>query len=583
MRQDIEQLYNKFKTEYAIKGASCETIYPLYELANVAITKEKQVEDGKMILFEARELIESLIYPVSCGEIERVRNCWKFVDDARDNNIDIPEISLYLDILLLLAQNMDFDSYLLFLEHKRQQKDRLYLPKRKQFKKIDIISALQDMIDDKLDILTISLPPGTGKTTLSKFFISAVVGWFPKDFNLFWSHSADIARMYYDGSYDIVTNNTEYAWQEIFPDLAVTSTNAKMGMFNIGKYKPFQSLQVTSTGAENAGKVRASKFLMLDDLIGKLEEALNINILEKLWRSYSTDARQRKIDGCKEIHIATRWSVHDPIGKLERMYEGNTKVRTKFISVPDIDEETGESNFDYEYDGFSVEFYHDQALAMDEITYKCLYKNQPIEREGLLYHEEDLMRYLSLPLNEPDAILAICDVKNKGTDYMFQPVFYQYGEDFYLVDCICDDDVDYERQYVRLSKVLADYKVQSCEYESNTGGDRVAFEVQKRLKDLGSTCTITTHPTETNKETRIIVNAEWVKSHVLFRDKSLYSQKEDYGRMMNWLLCYSTVGKNVHDDVPDGLANFRLYVDRLQPKLATVSAVFNPFRSRGYM
>ena len=213
MRQDIEQLYNKFKTEYAIKGASCETIYPLYELANVAITKEKQVEDGKMILFEARELIESLIYPVSCGEIERVRNCWKFVDDARDNNIDIPEISLYLDILLLLAQNMDFDSYLLFLEHKRQQKDRLYLPKRKQFKKIDIISALQDMIDDKLDILTISLPPGTGKTTLSKFFISAVVGWFPKDFNLFWSHSADIARMYYDGSYDIVTNNTEYAWQ----------------------------------------------------------------------------------------------------------------------------------------------------------------------------------------------------------------------------------------------------------------------------------------------------------------------------------------------------------------------------------
>lgn len=583
MRQDIEQLYNKFKTEYAIKGASCETIYPLYELANVAITKEKQVEDGKMILFEARELIESLIYPVSCGEIERVRNCWKFVDDARDNNIDIPEISLYLDILLLLAQNMDFDSYLLFLEHKRQQKDRLYLPKRKQFKKIDIISALQDMIDDKLDILTISLPPGTGKTTLSKFFISAVVGWFPKDFNLFWSHSADIARMYYDGSYDIVTNNTEYAWQEIFPDLAVTSTNAKMGMFNIGKYKPFQSLQVTSTGAENAGKVRASKFLMLDDLIGKLEEALNINILEKLWRSYSTDARQRKIDGCKEIHIATRWSVHDPIGKLERMYEGNTKVRTKFISVPDIDEETGESNFDYEYDGFSVEFYHDQALAMDEITYKCLYKNQPIEREGLLYHEEDLMRYLSLPLNEPDAILAICDVKNKGTDYMFQPVFYQYGEDFYLVDCICDDDVDYERQYVRLSKVLADYKVQSCEYESNTGGDRVAFEVQKRLKDLGSTCTITTHPTETNKETRIIVNAEWVKSHVLFRDKSLYSQKDDYGRMMNWLLCYSTVGKNVHDDVPDGLANFRLYVDRLQPKLATVSAVFNPFRSRGYM
>jgi len=51
--------------------------------------------------------------------------------------------------------------------------------------------------------------------------------------------------------------------------------------------------------------------------------------------------------------------------------------------------------------------------------------------------------------------------------------------------------------------------------------------------------------------------------------------------MMNWLLCYSTVGKNSHDDVPDGLANFRLYVDGLRPKLATVTAVYNPLRSKG--
>lgn len=582
MRQDIEQLYNNFKTAYAIKGASCETIYPFYELANVAITKEKQVEDGKAILFEARELIESLIYPVNCGEIERVRNCWKFVDDARDNNIDIPEISLYLDILLLLAQNKDFDSYLLFLEHKRQQKDRFYLPKRKHFIKHGIIPAMQDMIDDKLDILSISMPPGTQKTTALKFFNSAVIGWDVRKFNLFFSHSSDITRMYYDGVLDICTNVDEYAWREIFPELIVNQTNAKMGQFNVGSYKPFPSLQTTSRGAENAGKVRCNGYLMVDDLIGKQEEALNIKILDKIWAdTYNVDAKQRMLDGCKEIHIATRWSIHDVIGRLQRLYEGNTSMRTRFIAIPDIDEETGKSNFDYEFMGFSVEFFNNIALGMDDISYRCLYKSQPMEREGLLYHEEDLRRFLSVPLQEPDAILGICDVKNKGTDFMFQPVFYQYGEDFYLVDCICDDDVDYERQYIRLSKLLVDYKVQSCEYESNTGGDRVAFEVQKRLKDVGSTCTITTHPTETNKETRIIVNAEWVKSHVLFRDKSLYTAKDDYGRMMSWLLCYTTVGKNVHDDVPDGLANFRLFVDRMQPRLATVSAAFNPFRSGG--
>lgn len=582
MRQDIQEAFNDIEKVIKARGADYNAVYLLYELGHTCIDKENSPEDGKAILRYARRLIEKIIIPDDVDEVTRVRECWRIADSCRDNNLAVPEITLYMDILLLLAQNQDLDAYLLYLEYKRPQSERLYLPKRKQLLKIAVIQSLQQMLDDELDILTISLPPGTGKTTLSKFFISGVVGWFPKGFNLFWSHSDDIARMYYDGVKDIVSNATTYAWGEIFPKLYITSSNAKMGCFNVGQYKPFQSLQTTSTGAENAGKVRANKFLMIDDLIGKQEEALNIKILDKLWTAYSTDSRQRKIEGCKEIHIATRWSVHDVIGRLERAYNGVTSRRTKFIAVPDIDEETGESNFDYEYEGFSVDFYNDQALLMDDISYKCLYKNQPIEREGLLYHDEDLRRFLSLPGKEPDAVLGVCDVKNKGIDFMFLPVFYQYGEDFYLVDCVCDDDSDYERQYEKLKNILVKYKVQSCEFESNTGGDRVAFEVQDRVTKDGGTCTVTTKPTETNKETRIIVNAEWVKKHVIFRDKSLYTPKEDYGIMMNWLLCYSTVGKNIHDDVPDGLANFRLYVTGMQPQLATVTATFNPFRSRGY-
>lgn len=94
------------------------------------------------------------------------------------------------------------------------------------------------MIDDKYDILCVSLIPGAGKTTIEKMFNALVAGWFPNDFCLFYSHSGDITRMYYDGVYDIVTNADEYAWNEIFPNLTVTSTNAKLEQFNIGKYKP---------------------------------------------------------------------------------------------------------------------------------------------------------------------------------------------------------------------------------------------------------------------------------------------------------------------------------------------------------
>jgi hypothetical protein len=582
MRQDIEETFEQVKNYIKGKGeADYNSCYVLYTLGDAAINKERCIEDGVEVLRYARKQIESVIYPDNTDDVIRVRECWRIADRCRDNDLIVPEITLYMDIMLLLAQNRDFDSYLLYLEYKRKQEERFYLPKRKHFIKHGIIQGYQDSIDDKLDILGISMPPGTGKTTCEKFFTSAVIGWDKRKFNLFFSHSSDITRMYYDGVLNICTDNLEYAWNEIFPDLNVNQTNAKMGQFNVGSYKPFPSLQTTSRGADNAGKVRCNGYLLLDDVIAKQEEALNINILDKLWaQTYSVDAKQRMLDGCKQVIQMTRWSVHDIIGRLQRIYDGDKRVR--FIAIPDIDPVTGESNFDYEYNGFSVEFFNDISLTMDDISYKALYKSQPIEREGLLYHDEDLRRYLSIPDKEPDAILGVCDVKNKGIDYMFLPVFYQYGEDFYLVDCVCDDDSDYDRQYEKLKNILVNYKVQSCEFESNAGGDRVALEVQNRVRESGGNCAITTHPTETNKETRIIVNAEWVKKSVVFRDKSLYSPKDDYGIMMNWLLCYSTVGKNIHDDVPDGLANFRLYVTGMQPQLATVKAVFNPFRSRGY-
>lgn len=472
-------------------------------------------------------------------------------------NRDVRFEDLYWQALKFEAPHL-FDSYLLYLERKRIERDRFYSPKRKQLNKLGLIQDLQDMEDDKTDILSISMPPGTQKTTLEKFFASWVIGRHPDDFSLFFSHSGDITRMFYDGVLDITTNSDEYCWSEIFPEVKFHSTNAKKETINFNKYKPFSNMQCTSVGSKNAGKVRANRYLYCDDLIGGIEEALNKNILDKLWRIYGTDAKQRKMDGCKEIHIATRWSVHDVIGRLKDIYEGND--RAKFIAVPDIDPVTGESNFDYKYNGFSVEFFHDQEKTMDEITYRCLYKNEPIEREGLLYTDEELRRFITLPIAEPDAVWGICDTKNKGTDYLFLPCMLQYGNDFYLTECVCDDNSNYGIQYERTSDLIVNTGMQQCQFESNNGGDRVALEVSKLVEEKGGRCNITTKYTESNKETKIIVNADWVKKHVLFRDREHYTPKEDYGKMMGFLLSYSVRGKNPHDDVPDGLAAFALFV-----------------------
>ena len=462
-----------------------------------------------------------------------------------------------------------FESYLRYLEKNRMEPVKFFEPKERQLKKHGLIQAMQDLEDDKLDLLSISMPPGTQKTTLLKFFTSWVMGKHLPDYNLFFSHSGDITRMFYDGVLDIITNDSEYTWHEIFPYAKVTKTDAKREQINLNDYKPFPNLQTSSVGSKNAGKVRCNRYLLNDDLIGGIEEALSKPRLDKLWGIYSVDARQRKLnEKVKEIHIATRWSVYDVIGRLKDIY-GNSD-RAKFIAVPDIDPETGESNFDYKYNGMSTQFFHDQELVMDEISYRCLYKNEPIEREGLLYHEDDIKRYLELPKQKPDAVLSIADTKNKGTDYFAQPVFYKYGDMYYLVDCICSNESDYEIQYNRSVDLILRNNVEACHFESNNGGDRVSFEVNKRLKDKGYFCNITQEYTTANKETKIIVYAPWVKQHVFFRDKSKYSPKDDYGVMMSQLLSYSVVGKNSHDDVPDVLSSFAKNQNIAPPRPAQI-------------
>lgn len=568
-----EKAINEYENYIARHGIDRDVINAYCDASEIMLVGRKDREFGLKVSGRAKELIEQYVLNETGGAI------WDLDSYCNQNKTSYDILNKYYDVLKLEAPHL-FHSYLLYLEKNREESERFYSPKMKQLNKHGLIQAMQDLEDDKLDILSISMPPGTQKTTLEKFFCSWIIGKHPKDYSLFFSHSDDITRMFYDGVLDITTNYEEYTWSEIFPDVKLQSTDAKRQRINFDKQKAYSNIQCTSVGSKNAGKVRCNRYLYCDDLIGGIEEALNKRTLDKLWRIYGTDARQRKLnEQVKEIHIATRWSVHDVIGRLKKIYDGNDRAR--FIAIPDIDPKTGESNFDYKYNGMSVEFFHDQELGMDDISYKCLYKNEPIEREGLLYHDDDIRRFVSMPVREPDAILGICDVKNKGTDFMFLPCMYQYDSDFYLVDCICDDNTDYGVQYERLSNIIVDHNMQQCEFESNSGGDRVSYEVNKLVEEKGGRCNITDKPTETNKETRIIVNADWVKKHVLFRDKENYKPKDDYGTMMWWLMTYSVVGKNEHDDVPDGLANFALYVTKPQ-RVAKAEAVQNPFRTGGY-
>lgn len=452
--------------------------------------------------------------------------------------------------VLLAAAPHDFDSYLLYVEWNRDPDEKFYPPRRKVLKQV--VDALQELAERKIELLTISLPPGTGKTTLAIFYLTWISGRNPNEPKLSGSHSNAFIRGVYDECLRILDKNGEYLWHDVFPTVTVSNTNAKDCRIDIDRRQRFETLEFTSIGTGNAGLYRAVDLLYCDDLVSGIEVALSKERLDKLWETYTTDLRQRKQgDHCGELHIATPWSVHDIIARLQRQYADWDKA--KFIVIPALDE-NDESNFDYDYGvGYSTETLHKQREIMDEVSWRALFMCEPIEREGLVYSQDELRRYFELPSEDPDGIIAVCDTKDKGTDYAFLPVAYVYGDNYYIDDCVCDNNLP-NIVDARLTEILLRCKVKMCRFESNSAGGRVAEKVQNEVKKRGGITRITTKFTTANKETKIIVNSAWVKEHCLFKNSSMYQKKSDYGKMMDMLCSYTMAGKNKHDDVPDGMA-----------------------------
>ena len=481
-------------------------------------------------------------------------------------------VNLYNETLLFDAP-YDFDCYCRYIEHRRDRKAQFYINRREQLK--PVVDALQSMADDKIDLLAISLPPGVGKTTIAIFYLTWLAGRNPELQNLASSHNAEFLRGLYDECLRIMTPGGEYAWQEVFPRHLVCRTNAKALRIDVGFPKRYETLEMTSVEANNAGKVRATSLLYCDDLVSGIDEALSIDRMDRLWRQYNTDLRQRKVGNrCKELHIATRWSVHDVIGRLEELY--GEDPRSLFIKVPALNEHD-ESNFDYPYGlGYSTKDLLEQREIMDDASWRALYMNEPIEREGQLYPEDQLRRYFSLPDGEPDAILSVCDTKSTGSDYCVLLVGYLYGQDVYIEDCVCEN---YAPDVVEnnLVHMLLLHNVQLSRFESNAAGGKVAQIVQERVKAAGGRTRIETKWSQANKETKIQVEQPWVVQHCLFRDNSVLKGSEwvEYRDMLRQLCGYSLLGRNKHDDVPDAFAQLSQYIQGIGGNRAEI--VKRPF------
>lgn len=455
--------------------------------------------------------------------------------------------NLYVEVLRITAPyNFPTFNKYLELDEDHYSPNKAFYYHRKDHMG-DVFEALNDMeIYDKYDLLIISLPPRVGKTTSGIRFLAWIIGKYPEESQLATSYSDNITTSFYIGVMELISNPR---YKEVFPDAPLVAQNAKREEIWLKVVKRYPSITFVPVGGSMTGRCEGSKYLYCDDLVSGLEEALSVTRLEKLWGTYTVNCKQRKKDGCKEIHVATQWSVHDVINKLSRENEDNP--RCKIINLGCYDE-NGESNFDF-VGGFSTAYYQDLEKTMDDISFNALYRCNTIEREGILYNKGELQYYFELPSTPPDSIIAVCDSKNLGKDYVSSMVGYVYGDFVYV------EDVVYNKGLPEVTRPLVankwvEHKVVRGDVELNNGGNYYAEDLNDLIKAKNGKTSIRIFYSGNNKVVKIVSYSDYVKKQFIFKDSSLYHPNSEYANFMNALTSWTQTGKNAHDDAPDCVA-----------------------------
>ncbi|MBQ1291790.1 MAG: hypothetical protein IIY28_10650, partial [Lachnospiraceae bacterium] len=416
-------------------------------------------------------------------------------------------MDLYKQALLFDAPH-NFDAFCQYMEINRDDERQFYVPRRPQL--LQVANHMERLERGELEILGMSFPPGCGKSELALFYLAWIGGREPDLANLTVSHSHSIIKLMHSELRRLLSPKDEYCWGEIFPMVRRSGIDAELLTIDLDRNKRFSTYQFTSLGTSNAGRFRAQNLLYCDDLVPGIEVAMNPEMLDKLWRGYTVDAKQRRQGVVKELHIATRWAMNDVVGRLEAANRNNPKAL--FLNYPVCDQD-GHSLFYYPYNlGYSDEQIKELRENMEDVFFSALYMGEPYEKDGQLYAKDELRRYERLPDREPDGIVAVCDTKTTGTDYCCLPIAYVYGSDYYIDDVVFEN---FNPDVVENSVVLKllNHKVQQAQFESNVAGGKMAQVVQERINASGGITSITTKWTQAHKETKIQMNAPWVKQH----------------------------------------------------------------------
>lgn len=484
---------------------------------------------------------------------EEIRAGLKLAVDTRDFKTAEEFDNLLFRSLLFCAPHY-FDAYLQAVEYGKPLDKKFYLPRRHYLRRY--VEGYQEVLEGKLDFLSISMPKRCGKSQLGINFTNMLSGKFPDRSTLMEGTGDDLVQSFYKGCLEYIQQPNDYHFYDIFPESKLVQTNADTKVINLLHKSRFPTVMCRSIDARQVGLSEATNLLYLDDCVEGREEAKNRQRLDDKWEVISGDIIGRAIEGTPIVICGTRYSLYDPIGHLQEEMRKQGK-RCKIIETPALDHVTDESNFEYIREGrkvFTTQYFRDQREMLSAEQFESEFQQQPFEAKGILFPEASLNRYFELPVDrEPDSIIAVCDTADKGADYCSMPIAAVYGDEVYIVDVVFDDSPP-EVTKPECAKALMDNLVVAGTFESNNAGTYFARDVQQILTDRKYICNIRTKRTISNKQTRIEFASDNIIKHFYFKDPSLYARNSQYAMFMKQVTTYTRSGKVPHDDAPDSLS-----------------------------
>jgi len=476
-------------------------------------------------------------------------------DNARERNYDEAEqFDILLYQSLIFGAPWLFDCYLQAVEYGKPFDKQFYMPRRHYLKRY--VDGYQEILDGKLDFLSISMPKRCGKSQLGINFTCMVSGKYPNKATLMEGTGDDLVKSFYLGCLEYLQTPSDYHFYDIFPGSRLVQTNADTKIINLAERSRFPTVMCRSIDARQVGLSEATNLLYLDDCVEGREEAKNRQRLDDKWEVISGDIIGRAIEGTPIVICGTRYSIYDPIGHLQdEMLRQNKRMR--ILETPALDPETDESNFEYIREGvpvFTTLYFRDQREMLSAEQFESEFQQQPFEAKGLLFPEKSLNRYFELPADkDPDAVVAFCDPADKGEDYTALIICKIYDEDVF-VDDVVFDDAPPEVTKPECARMLINHNVSTATFESNNAGQYYSRDVNALVNNYGGKVSIRAKRSISNKQTRIEFASDGIIKHFWFKDASTYARNSQYAVFMRNVTGYTRTGKVPHDDGPDVLS-----------------------------